>query len=551
MALEKIRQKRNWNKMENEDFTYYDLIGKLQELKDNGFFYTREWFCEDETNGNNSVWINHKEWLERVISKEWLQKPLEEISLEFEHFLSGEKKYLHMSCEKYGYRDAKRTRLFVNNKQFIRNEGFMVENKGEPCLKKVLEDCDIYAESNEFRPISEFGIRCKDESFLSAMYKNQYRQTKVLRRKYVEKDCEYECWAGEFVQEEEKGKEESEYLYLMQVRKYKPVYVESYGSRHISTQNYMVKSKERKIQVALPQNVDGELQDMLWLNRPFTQYYDLPNEEKEVEKIDFNYRQDAIEYVLSKLKQDGYMYRREQIWKAVNEELLAEKYIKHMEGFCSEYIERKISRILIEFVNAQTGECAYIDMESKKIQYYVCNGNCEDNNKRLHTEYFRDDRSPLACFYEEEDFFTYETEIIMPEPICLELLKKYNLILEDQIKICHLAGQSEFQEWFELKHFTGGSLPSDEEGTELRPVQLERMARARRIARRLRYSLTERCEAGGRTIEIYTNEQRDRAIFIMDNGKEVDIRYVDKYMNVNEALNGEPRNRLCIVEEWR
>ncbi len=549
MALSKIRQKRNWSKMENEDFTYYNLIEKLQELKDYGFFYTREWFCEDETNGSYSVWMNNRAWLERIISPEWLQKSVEEISMEFVHFLSGEKKYLHMNCEKYGYRDAKRTRLFVNNKPFIRNDGFMVENKGKPCLKKILEDCDIYAESNEFRPISEFGIRCRDESFLAAMCKNQYRQTKVIRKKYVENDCEYECWAGEFIKEMEK--EEPEYLYLMQIRKYKPVYVECHGSRHISTQNYMLKSKERKIQVALPQNIDGKLHDMRWLNRPFTQYYDLPDEREDVEKIKVDYGQDALEYLLLTLKQEGYMYRREQIWKAVDEELLEKKYIKQIKGFCSEYIGHRLSRILMEFVNDQTGECAYIDMESGKLQYYVCNGICENNNMKLHTEYFREDRSPLAVFYEDENPFTFETEIIMPEPICLELLKKYNLILEDQIKICHLAGQSEFQEWFELKHFTGGSLPSDEEGTELRPVQLERMARARRIARRLRYLLTEKCEIGGRTIEIYANEQGDRAIFIMDNGKEVDIRYADKYMNVNEALNSEPRNRLCIVEEWR
>lgn len=549
MALAKIRQKRNWNKMENEEFTYYDLIGKLQELKSYGFFYTREWFCEDETNGSYSVWKNNGAWLERIISPKWLRKSFEEISMEFVHFLSGEKKYLHMSCEKYGYRDAKRTRLFVNSKQFIRNDGFMVENKGESCIKKVLEDCDIYAESKEFRPISEFGIRCKDESFLTAMRKNQYKQTKVLRQKYVEKDCEYECWVGEFMQEIEK--EKPEYLYLMQIGKYKPVYVECHGSRHISTQNYMARSEERKIQVALPQNVDGKLQDMLWLDRPFTQYYDLPDEREAVEKIAVEYGQDALEYLLLTLKQEGYMYRREQIWKAVHEELLDKKYIKQMEGLCSEYIEQKLARILMEFVNDLTGECAYIEIEPENFKHYICNRNCEENDMRLQTEFFRDDRSPLACFYQEEYFFTCETEIIMPEPICLELLKKYNLIQEDQIMICRLAGQSEFQEWFELKHFTGGSLPSDEEGTELRPVQLERMARARRIARRLRYSLAERCEAGGRIIEIYTNEQRNRAIFIMDNGKEVDIRFVDKYMNVNKALNGEPRNRICIVEEWR
>ncbi len=549
MALTRIRQTRNWKTMEKEDFSYIELVRKLQELKDYGFFYTREWFCEDETNGSNSVWMNHKVWLERVISKEWLQKPLEEISLEFEHFLSSEKKYLHMSCEKYGYREAKRTRLFVNSKQFIRNDSFMTENKGESCLAKILKDCDIYAESNEFRPISELGIRCRDESFLVAMCKNQYRQTKVIRKKYIENDCEYECWAGEFMQEMEK--EKPEYLYLMHIRKYKPVYVECYGSRHISTQNYMLKSKERKIQVALPQNIDGKLQDMRWLNRPFTQYYDLPDEREDVEKIKVDYGQDALEYLLLTLKQDGYLYRREQLWKAVNEELLEKRYINQKEGFHSGYLEQKLSRILMEFVNDQTGECAYIDIESGKLQYYVCNGICGNNNMKLHTEYYRDDRSPLAVFYEDENLYTCEAEIIMPEPICLELLKKYNLIQEDQIKICYLAGQSEFQEWFELKHFIGGSLPSDEEGTELRPVQLERMARARRIARRLRYSLTEKCEIGGRTIEIYANKQGDRAIFIMDNGKEVDIRYADKYMNVNEALNGEPRNRLCIVEEWR
>ncbi|MBQ7766336.1 MAG: hypothetical protein IJ397_05810 [Lachnospiraceae bacterium] len=44
---------------------------------------------------------------------------------------------------------------------------------------------------------------------------------------------------------------------------------------------------------------------------------------------------------------------------------------------------------------------------------------------------------------------------------------------------------------------------------------------------------------------MYANEQRDRAICIYDKGDVADIRFVDRYMNVNEALCGK-RMQVCV-----
>lgn len=553
MALTGKRPGRNWNTMNCEEFSYINLMDKLQELKGYGFFYRKEWFSEDESGGSNSVWNNHCAWLERVISEEWLQKSFEEISMEFVHFLSGERMYLHICCEKYGSGKAKGTRLFTNGKPSVVNESFMIENKGMPCFEKVLKECDMYENSNEFRPISEYGIRRMDESFYTAMCKNRYAQTKVTEHAYTSGKWEYECWAGEFVQETDDGKEEPEYLYLIQVLM-KPSARENVfdGKSKTSAKYYMLKTKEKRESISFPKGVECKLQDMPWMNRPFRKYYDLPKETEKVEVEVFYYRSEVWEGVFSELKDIGYEYRREQIWAAEAEGKAKDEVIKRMEGFNPEYIDLGLAEILMEFVKPETGEQIYIQIEPDTEDYFMRNGKREERTG-LGEEYFRQDRSAVASFYgdikEEWKEAFYEEEIILQEPICLELLEKYDLIQTDQIKWCHLAGQKEFQEWFELKYFELASSLYEKTDDEARQEELAGVARARRIARGMKYTLVENREEAGRKTEIYANEQRDRAICLMDDGNKTDIRFVDKYMDINKALSGGHRSKMYIDYE--
>ena len=544
MALCRTRKKRNWSKLSSEEFDYINLLEHLQELKEYGFFYTKEWFCMDESGGNCNLWKYDKAWLERVIPKEWLQKYLEEISMEFVHFLTGEKKYLHMVWEPYGYRKGGRAKLFLNGRQFIGNENFMVENKRASCFERILNDCDIYPNSREFREISEYAIRCRDESYFSALYKNRYRQTKVSRPDYMgrESDCKY--WAGEFVQEQEStdtNRGETEYLYLVQLKKSEPVHSNgSYARYYNAAKLFMLKTKECREVIRIGDGIEIRLRDMKWQHRPFPYYFDLPKEEHIVEKFlidkSKNKPDEVVEDFLQKLKEMGYRYRREQVWVAGNKEKENGEVIKEMPGFDAEYLARGVSKILMEFVNSTEGERAYIEIEPQEQTCYISNGIGEGNYELLQTTYFREDRSSIALFYGEEKTSEYEEEIIIPEPVCLELLKKYELITEEQIYLCYLSAQREFQDWFEQKYFVLNMGDAVEADPEFRQEQMERLAKARRIVRRLKYQLIETCEIGNKTMEIYANEYRDRAIYLIDNGYLGIIKLVDKYMNVNESL---------------
>lgn len=553
MALTGKRPGRNWNTMNCEEFSYSNLINKLQELKGYGFFYRKEWFSEDESGGKYSIWNNHRTWLEKVISEKWLQKSFKEISMEFVHFLSGERMYLHICCEKYGSGKAKGARLFTNGKPSVVNESFMIENKGTPCFEMVLTECDMYENSSEFRPISEYGIRRMDESFYTAMCKNQYAQTKVTEHTYSSEKWEYECWAGEFVREADDGIEESEYLYLIQVLM-KPSAGENIfdGKSKTSAKYYMLKTKEKRERISFPKGVECKLQDMPWMNRPFYKYYDLPKEMEKVEMEVFYYRSEVWEGVFSELKDIGYEYRREQIWVAGAEEKAKNEVIKRMDGFNPEYIDLGLAEILMEFVKPETGEQIYIQIEPDTEDYFMRNGRSEERTG-WGEEYFRQDRSAVASFYGEEkeewkEAF-YEEEIILPEPICLELLEKYDLIQTDGMKLCHLAGQKEFQEWFELKCFEGIAFINEKNDEEARQEALSELARARRVARGLKYSLVETREENGRKTEIYANDERDKAICLMDDGNVADIRFVDRFMDINKALSGKRRQKIYIDYE--
>ena len=581
MALRRREQnyKRNWNAVASEEFHYINIIRHLQELKEYGFFYTKEWVCYDEDDGKCNIWQYNEEWLERVISKEWLQKSPEEISLEFVHFMTGEKMYLHIVWEAYGYKKGGRTRIFTSGRKCIRNEKHMIENTQEACFQMLLRECDIYTESLEFRPISEYAIRSKQDSFFSALCKNRYRQTRVSNLKVVGEVCAYEYWAGEFLKDGEIKKEDEEYIYLVQVRKCKPVYDDgSYGFRKVFMHYYMLKSKERKTEVCVNGEMELKLEDMKWQNGLFDNYYDLPEEECDVEKVILYNAcegdEQSMEKFLQTLKETGYMYRREQVMRASLKEREQGEVIQEKAGFYSQYMQCGLSEILMEFMNPDTGERAYIEIKPGCETCYISNGVGEGNYNRFHTDNFRNDRTYRSYFYDEfckenskekvcevgdegydEDGLWYEFELILSEPICLELLNKYGLIEEDLIKISHLSGQKEFQDWFMFASFVLRSSLESDIDDELIREEAERVAKAKRIIKHLKYQLKETREVEGRKVEIYMNEKRDRAICLIGNDGFWDVKFVDKYMDLNKALPeegmsmwvwGTPRHRVCI-----
>ena len=562
MALRRVgeKSKRNWNTVASEEFHYINLIRHMQQLKELGFFYTREWVCYDEDNGECNIWNYNKTWLKRVISEEWLQKTPEEISMEFEHFLTGEKIYLHIVWEAYGYKKGGRTRVFTSGRKCIRNEKYIIENKKEACFQMLLRECDIYTESMEFRPISEYAIRSKQDGFFSALCKNRYRQTKASNMIVVGEVCAYEYWAGEFLQNDETEKDDAEYVYLVQVRKCKPVrYDYSYGYSEVFTRYYMLKSKERKAEVCVNGEMELKLKDMQWQKGLFDSYFDLPEEEYDVEKVWIEKTEyvegDNIEEFLRILKKSGYMYRRERVMRACSNERAKGEIIKEKTGFYSQYIQCGLSEILMEFMNPETGERAYIEIKPKCEMCYISNGVGDENYDRFHTENFRNDRTYREIGYDEfckensdaefsegcdeeweEDKLWYEFELILSEPICLELLKKYELIEEDLIKISRLSGQEELQDWFKFASFVLRSSCESDIDDELMQEEAERAARARRIIKHLKYQLKAIREVEGRKVEVYMNKKRERAICLIENDCFWDVKFVDKYMNLNKAL---------------
>ncbi|MBQ7766335.1 MAG: hypothetical protein IJ397_05805 [Lachnospiraceae bacterium] len=506
MALTRLRQRRNWNEMDSERFSYGNLIRKIRELRDYGFFYHYEWYRDSENGEQDQLWKYDKVWLERVITKKWLQKNMTEISMEFVHFLSGEKKYLHVVWKNYGCRDAKRAFLYMDRRKAVEEESAMKQNAGTACFDKIILDCDAYMAKEKVYEIFEYGIRCRDENFLAVLSKNRYKQTKVSMKTFDTVEKEYKCWVGEFIQENVTEKKNAEYLYLLKVQKYE-IYGDKppYGKGKISVKYFMQKTENRKEEIEIDNIGKLCLRDMQWTECFLGNYYDLPEEECVIQKTvvrDVQYchdTKDVLALWFGEIKEKGYMYRREQVWLAEDESREKEEVIKGVSGLNSKFLKCGLSGVLIEFANSQTGENLCIEIEPERMQYYISNGANGGRCKKMHTDFFRQDRSPLAIFYGEKKTSPFEEEIILPEPICLKLLKMNDLIEKDQIDLSYLSGQKAFQEWFGQKYFSVSDLERLNDEKSFRREELERMARARRIARRLRYSIVKTREtAAGR-----------------------------------------------------
>lgn len=244
-----------------------------------------------------------------------------------------------------------------------------------------------------------------------------------------------------------------------------------------------------------------------------------------------------IETAFRQMKKMGYMFRRERVWLAGEDTKKEGKVIPDLDAFKPEYLSLGLSRILIEFIDRRYSVIMHVDITSDNVSCEFDRRNFHEVNETVYTEFFRQDRSPLALFYGEENTSSYDMEIILPEPLCKELLLEYGIVEEDQLLLCRLAAQKKFQDWFESKYFTSNCEAHSRGDRENYEQEIQkRFAEARRIARRLKYRLVKYGTVKGKQIEVFCNRQNNRALLLLRKGEKSDIRFVDRFMNITAIL---------------
>lgn len=515
--LEKVFLKRVGK--HKHEYSYIRLVLYLGELRSKGYFFTRESMHSGEH------------------------------CMEFTHFLTKSKLYLHLKKVPQAYKQTHMLMMVLDENAPLRDDE--PDKTEQPMLHfyKVLMSCGLCMREGELHQVYDTALREDNtDSLLTVLAKNYYVQKRVGRINSITDAETKSCWVGEFFDEMAES-EEGCYLYLVQIKK---EVKEQKGAEQgrkdrnmILPEWYFMRSREPLERVSLADGIAIQLEKLEWLNYPFAEYFDLPETELMVyegRKESFALSGENLNRVLEKLHQDGYMFRRERTYPAVSElGALTEEQTRTIDaeiGIYTEYAKYGLNRIEIEFVNQVTRERKELIVDPEEIMIGSNNARCSSIG--MYTSWFRIDQACSSMYYAEKgeaDLPGNTAEIVFATPVFLPLLEKYQLISSDQLRICSLMGEKEFRNLF-FDFYTYISCDNEEEqSSEIIEREKEKAGKVRRIAKGLKYELVgERTGNRHNKIEIYANGERSSAICLMEKGGIYSAKYVDEFMDVREAL---------------
>lgn len=515
--LEKVYLKKI--KEHKTEYSYTRFVMYLGKIKSKGYFFTGESLHPKEQ------------------------------CLEFTHFLTKNKLYLHVREETRYYKQSPTLMLILDTLAPVKEA--VTENTIQPTLdtNKILTDCGLFIGENELHKIYDIALTVKDtDSFMATLAMNHYVQKRVGRINHITDAETKSYWVGEFFDKVAKP-EEGCYLYLVQIR---TEMKRRSSSGQVLMENYtpvwyFMRCGKPVDRICLANGVSIELTKLEWLNYPFAEYYDLPKTGLKVctkQKQSFELTDENLNIILDNLSKDGYLFRRERNYLALSEQCaFIEEQTKTIDaeiGIPAEYAKYGLNFIVMEFVNPFTKERKDLLVTPEEIRIDV--DNAEESCTAMYTSWFRLDQLGSSLYYvdqDEENLTESPTEIVFPDPVFLPLLEKYHLICSDQILICRLMGNKENQSLFfdfDLPTYTICN-EDEEQNPEIPEQEKQKAGRIRRIARSLRYELLEAPDDKRYSkLEMYVNKERNRAICLVERNGVYSAKYIDEFMDVREAL---------------
>lgn len=191
----------------------------LRDLCYNGYFYSREWVRCDETGKGNYLWRRDKGKLKELqISSLWQGKRVTEISMEFAHFLTGKKAYLHIQWEAYDYKRGGRVTLRRKSRNVLEDDGRLITKDTPPYFEQILWSCEAFPKEDVLQEICDLTPgREKKDSLQDLLIKNHYIQLRAGECISKTDDETKIYWAGEFLLKDAQP-QEAKYLYIVQVQ---------------------------------------------------------------------------------------------------------------------------------------------------------------------------------------------------------------------------------------------------------------------------------------------------------------------------------------------
>jgi len=388
------------------------------------------------------------------------------------------------------------------------------------------------------------------DSLLTSLAKLHYTQQRVGRLTELGEEKVTAYWVGEFMKSDPMQDEER-YLYLLTAhtnvlqKDSSKVYCE------LPPQVYRLYSGQPLQEIQINDTEVIALEKMSWAGLPFLDYYDVPELHLPISTPVTEYEEsvDSLHNIFQSLYTEGYRYRREVVMVEEDYTYKGRHFLTDYE-VSSEYLSHNPYQLTLEFMHPETYSRKVVVISSGKIEVYLCNARWgadlsyhhgfSFHDRLLDIRHFSDDPETKDAFCEEEVF---------PEPLLLGLLEEHHLIDRDQIIISRHMENREFSHWFSgcLLDFCYWYGPEDyavdEQYSALSLEEIvatnsEKVARCRRIFHYLRYSLAviRTMHEGKTTVEIYTNDTKERAFFLIYDEYNYFVQFVDKYMDVNGAL---------------